>query len=75
MRGICTILATRQRNVALTYDGALYKRLRDKEKFLRGVITILATRQRNVALTYETRRSFFEGDMLALFKSTEIRAS
>ena len=36
LRGICTILATRQRNVALTYDGALYKSLQDKEKFLWG---------------------------------------
>ena len=41
--GVCTILAKRQKNVALTYDGALTNPFGSK----------LATRQRNVALTYD----------------------
>ena len=50
-RGVWIFLATRQRNVALTYDGLSTKR--QSNVSLRGGMNFLATRQRNVALTYD----------------------
>ena len=73
-------LATRQRNVALTYDVSLNKSPHDKEKFLWGGYTLFWQRDKEmsrwpmVALwtkVHTTRRSFFEGGMHYLGNTTK----